>query len=146
MNKKLIIPSIVLGLLVTGGAAWTATKAANGLGSNMASKLSEKLGVDESQVSSAMDQIREENQAERKSEISSNLDKAVADGVITAEQKQAWLDKHSELEAQRTKEREEYQKWLSDNGIDESKLRDYGVGGLGAGIGGPGHGRGMMNN
>lgn len=145
MNKKVLIPAIVLGLIVAGGAAWTASKAANGLGKNMSSELSEKLGIEESQVSTAMDQIKQDRQAERQAEISSNLNRAVSDGVITAEQKQAWLDKQTELEKQREQQRTGFEQWLSDNGIDETKLRDYEVG-MGGGPGGPGHGRGMMDS
>ena len=66
MNKKILIPSLVLVLMVAGGAAWSATQAANGIGSGMSSKLSEKLGIEESQVSSAMDQIREEKQSDNR--------------------------------------------------------------------------------
>lgn len=140
VNKKVLIPTIALGLAVSAGAGWAATRAAN---SNMAQKLSEKLGIEQSTVSTALDSIKSERQAERQQEISESLDKAVSDGVITAEQKQAWLDKQTELEKQREQERVEMQQWLTDNGIDESKLQSYlskGMGGMGGGMG---HGRMM---
>ena len=135
VNKKVLIPTIALGLAISAGAGWAATRAAN---SNMAQKLSEKLGIEQSTVSTALDSIRSERQAERQQEISESLDKAVSDGVITAEQKQAWLDKQSELEKRREQERAEMQQWLTDNGIDESKLQSYlgkGMGGMGGGMG-----------
>jgi len=125
VNKRILIPAIALGLIVAAGASWVATKAANGLGnSKMAQTLSEKLGVDESTVTTALDEMREERQAKRQQEISDSLDKAVSDGVITAEQKQAWLDKQTEM-----------QQWLKDNGIDESKLQSYLGKGMAEGIG-----------
>jgi len=140
MNKKVLIPTIALGLAISAGAGWAATKAAN---SNMAQKLAEKLGVEQSTVSTALDSIQSERQAERQKEISDSLSKAVADGVITAEQKQAWQDKHTELQQKREQERAEYKQWLTDNGIDETKLHDYvGKGnGMSNGMGG-GMGRG----
>lgn len=137
MNKKLLFPAIALGLAVSAGAGWMATRAAN---SDMAQKLSEKLGIEQSTVSSALDSIQQDRQAERQQEISDQLDKAVSDGVITSEQKQAWLDKQSELEQKRQQERADMQQWLQDNGIDETKLKDY----LGKGMGRGGMDGGMM--
>ena len=134
MNKKVLIPAIVLGLAVSAGAGWAATKAANGLGNgNMAQSLSEKLGVDESQVSTALDSIREEHRAERQQQISSNLDQAVADGAITAEQKDALQKKQTEMQQDRQQKRAEMQQWMEDNGIDQTKLRQYLGKGMGSG-------------
>lgn len=147
-NKKIAISIIAFAFVLTGLATFTGSKVlANGYmgGSNndeMTQKLSEKLNISQDQVSSAMDQIREDRQAEHKTEISANLDKAVTDGVITAEQKQALLDKQAELEKQREAERTAMEKWKTDSGIDFSKLEKYDVGmgmGMGKGMGGGRH-------
>lgn len=135
MNRKFLIPTIALGLAISAGAGWAATKAAN---SNMAQKLSEKLGIEQSTVSTALSSIQGERQVERQQEISDNLGKAVADGIITAEQKQAWQDKQAELEKRHEQERAEMKQWFTDNGVDESKLQSYlgkGMGGMGGGMG-----------
>lgn len=132
VNKKALIPAIVLGLAISAGAGWAATKAANGLGNgNMAQTLSEKLGLEESQVSTALDSIREEHQAERQQQISRNLDQAVTDGAITTEQKDALQKKQTEIQQDRQQKRAEMQQWMEDNGIDQTKLRQY----LGKGMG-----------
>jgi len=138
IKSKIIIPAIVLGLLIAGATAWTTAKAAvNSGNSGITEQLSEKLGIEESKVSDAMDQIRQERQAEREKQISVNLDKAVADGVITSEQKQKILDKMTEMQQKREQERKEFQAWQQENGIDISKLHDYGIG-FGGGRGGRG--------
>lgn len=141
-KKKYLIPVIVIAfvLMALGGAIAVGKQAFASNQSNMAGKLAEKLNVPEDQVSTAMDSIRTERHAERAAEISTNLDKAVADGVITAEQKQQILDQKTKQE----QFRKENEQWKTDSGIDFDKLRDYHVGlGNGMGMGGRGHGKGM---
>ena len=98
----------------------------------MAEELAAKLNVDTDQVSAAMEQIRTEHQAERKTQVSTGLDKAVTDGAITAEQKQKILDKiaenqanRGEMQGQKGKNREAMEQWYEDNGIDFEKIHDY---------------------
>ena len=95
-NSKIIVPAMILGALVLGGVSYSA----NALAEDTAARrgpntqaLAEKLGVDQSKVDSAMNEIRAERQKERQTAVSSKLDEAVKDGVITAEQKQKILDK-----------------------------------------------------
>jgi len=103
----------------TGTAATTTDQ------STFADKLSQKLGVDKDKVSSALSDIKKENQDARKQKVSANLDQAVKDGVITADQKQKILDHQSQMQAQRQKEKADNQQWAKDNGIDMSKLKPY---------------------
>lgn len=143
-NKKVLIPVAIFGLMVSGGILYSTARASNnGQNPNISQQLSEKLGVDETQVNAALDQIRQERQAERQQEISANLDKAVADGVITADQKQALEDKQTEMQLDREQKRAEMQQWMRDNGIDHEKIREYM--GAGKGFGGRGHGVRMMD-
>lgn len=150
-NKKVLLGSIIaVALAITGATLWSTgvVKAGNGAGGqNMAANLAEKLKIDESQVSSAMEQIRSENRAQRQVEVSGKLDEAVSDGVITAEQKEKLLTRQTEVQQKREQERQDCQKWQEESGIDMSKLRDYGIGGLGFG-GGKGNGgpRGPMTD
>jgi hypothetical protein len=148
-NKKVILPTIVVGLaLATTGAFVGVTRAANGNGNgddNLSSQLAKKLNLDQAEVQTAVDQVREENQAtkqaERQQQLSENLDQAVKDGVITADQKQLLLDKQTAIQAEMEKQRSELEQWYSDNGIDQEKLNDYDIG-FGSGPGGhgrPGH-------
>lgn len=138
MTKKVIIPAIVLGLLVTGAIVWKTGVAKAYFGGSdenrgkMAEELAAKLNVSTEQVSTAFAQIRTEHQAERKAGISSKLDRAVTDGAITAEQKQKILDKMGENQAERQaargekrQNRQEMEQWFTDNGIDADKIHDY---------------------
>lgn len=138
MDRKTLVPTLILSLAtVAGASAYVAkTSAANTTREqSMVSSLSQKLGVDQTKVSDAFNQIHADNQAARDAQISSNLDKAVTDGVITADQKQKLLDKEKENRAAEEKIRSDMQQWLTDNGIDMSKLQSYGIGGPGGGFG-----------
>lgn len=140
LNKKILIPAIALGIAATGATLWSTgvVKAeGNGNRQSMTSELASKLNIDESKVSDAFSQINQEKQAQKQEEMSKKLDQAVTDGVITADQKQKILDKQTEMQKKREKQQQEMQTWESENGIDMSKLRDYGLGG-GRGHGGPG--------
>jgi hypothetical protein len=57
------------------------------------------------------------------------LDKAVTDGVITAEQKQKIVDEQAKLEQQQ----KDHQSWMDSSGIDWTKLKDYHIGMMGFG-------------
>lgn len=149
MKKNIIIPVLTLALatLVGVGAYTGLAAASNGNGNGPqadVSSLAEKLGVDESKVQEAFDQMHTERQAEREAQYSDNLDKAVADGKITAEQKQLILDKHDSIETEKRQRGQEMRTWAEENGIDMEILHDYGVGGRGFG-GGMGR-HGMTNN
>jgi len=145
-NAKIIVPAVALTLIAGGLFAWRVSDTlavSNGNGANnrenMAEELSSKLNVSEDQVTSALDQIRTDRQKERQEQVSSKLDEAVTDGVITADQKQKILDKQAEERTQMQNHRTEMQKWFADNGIDSDKIHDYI--GYGKGMGGGGHGR-----
>jgi hypothetical protein len=141
-NAKMIFPILALGILLGGAGVYSIKYASAYNGANqvkMSEELAAKLNVSTDKVDAAMGQIHEERQAERKAEISANLDKAVSDGVITAEQKQKILDKQAQNEQEREQKKAEMEKWAADNGIDFSKLKTYGFG-----MGGRGH-KGAQN-
>lgn len=129
MNKKNILPMVVLSLVAIAGTVYaTGVSASFGKGQEMTNQLAEKLGVEESKVESAMDEIRSEREAEVKAEQEERLQQAVDDGKITAEQKQALLDRQSAMEEAREARRAENQQWMEDNGFDEETLHEYGIG------------------
>ena len=148
-NKKILLSVTALTLAVAGAVWYGGTKvlAANGAGHGaMVSTLSEKLGVPEDKVTAAFDSIQSERQAARVVERKTQLDKAVTAGVITQDQEDKLIAKHAELQADREKKRTEMEQWYKDNGIDQSKLSEYtgrGGMGMGKGMGGQGHMRGI---
>lgn len=139
-NKKIIVPAVILGALILGiGAYSTGALAADtspGRSTERSKALADKLGVDQSKVETAMEEIRSERQQQRKAEVSSKLDDAVNDGVITAEQKQKIIDKQAENQKQMGQKRTEMEQWYKDNGIDFDRIHQY------IGFGGNGQGRG----
>jgi len=140
MKKQILIPLVILGFMAIVGATVLTGKALAATGSrndDMVSKLAQELNLDQTKVQAAFDKIHQERQAERQAEMSSNLDKAVKDGVITAEQKQKILDKMASKEPG-PGEKGEMRQWATDNGIDFTKLKDYGFGK------GSGNGRGQF--
>lgn len=134
-NKKIIIPAIALGLVIFGASLYGASALAFGGPSDeerasRAQELANKLGVDKDKVATAINEIRAEKQQARVAEVSSKLDEAVKDGVITSEQKQKILDKQAEIRGQRGQKRAEMKQWYEDNDIDFDKVHDYiGLGG-----------------
>lgn len=144
-NKKILIPAIALGAVILGTSLYaTGALAFQGPSDQQrderAQELADKLGIDKDKVSVAMNEIRSERQQARVAEVSSRLDEAVSDGVITGEQKQKILDKQAELREQPGQKRGEMQQWFDDNGIDYDKVHEY----IGFG-GGMGRGQGSRN-
>ena len=134
MNKKILFPLVGLGTMAVVGMTYLGVAKAADIPSccdTMVQSLSQKLGISQDKVQQAMDEIRVQNQSERKAEMETNLSKAVTDGVITEAQKQTLLTKMAERQSepgQRGKNKGEIRQWAEDNGIDFTKLKDYGFG------------------
>ncbi len=144
MNKNLIFLPAVLGVLLAGSVLGTSVVKADtesGLGARFpfVQDLAERLGVSEDEVNTAVEDMRGQHRVEMQERQEEGLDEAVADGVITAEQRQMLLDHHAEMEAEREQRRAEREEWREQSGIDFEALRDYG-GGCGMGGKGGGHG------
>ncbi|HOX41453.1 MAG TPA: hypothetical protein PK263_04625, partial [bacterium] len=97
--------------------------------------LATKLNVNKDDVQKVFDENREEHMKQRQADREAKLEQAVKDGVITADQKQKLIDRQKEMQAKMEKDRAEQEQWYKDNGIDRTKLRDYGLG-MGPGMGG----------
>ena len=109
--------------------------------SGMITKLAQKLGVSETQVKSAFDELRNEHETEMKANMNTKLTTLVSEGKITEAQKAAIIAKMEELkskmEANRetfknltpeerktkmTAEKTELETWAKSQGIDLSIL------------------------
>ena len=135
-------------IAVVGGSALTITQvqAMGGFGngdSTFIQQLASKLGKSEDEVQTAMDQIRDDHQADMQAQYEQSLSEAVSNGEITEEQKQLVLNKHAEMQSQREAQqgamqfqRDELETWAQENGIDTKYL--FG--------GGPGDGRGPRDD
>lgn len=92
-------------------------------------RLAERFNLNEDDVEAVFDAVREERREEVQAEREDKLSQAVADGVITEEQKEAILAKKQEMrsEYQEKKEqhKQEMQAWFGEQGIDHEALREY---------------------
>ena len=142
MTKKLLVSLIVLGGLVSAGyfGAGAIFADDNNPHDTLITRIAQKFNLNENDVEAVFQSVRDERQTEMKKQQEDRLNEAVSDGVITEEQKNAILTKMQEHQEVRGQNREEMQNWFKDQGIDETKLRDYlGFGGRGRGMG-PGSG------
>lgn len=147
MNKKLLfIPALALIGLLTYNTTVKADDVQGPWHEQMVQELAAKLGVSEDSVDSAMSELHEQHRAEmqleRQNRFEERLQSLVEEGKLTEGQREAWIAKHEEWQADREAEmashREEMQAWFAEQGIDPTVL---GPMGMGKGMGG-GHMRG----
>jgi hypothetical protein len=158
--KKILLAGLTV--LTVAGAGTLATSAmaqeTNGSNpmSNLVQKITDRFNLNRDEVQAVFDEARAEHQAERQATMAERLDQLVADGEITADQKELILAKHEELrtsqgtgreamqdltpeERRETMEsrRQALQTWADENGIDVKYLL-LGQHGPRGGPGGPG--------
>lgn len=137
MSKKIIYS--LLGVLILGLTTLALVKPAMAQDPSLPNfplveKIASKFGLNQDEVSATFKELHQERLQERQAERESQLDKAVADGVITKEQKQLLIQKHQENQQQRQAQRQAHQQemmtWMEQNGIDHNTLKEY-LGGFG---------------
>ena len=141
MRKKILLPILGIAALVGTGIFATSVVKANDASPYppIVQNLVERFGLNEKEVQTFFDEQREERQQLRWQNREEKLNRAVEDGVITAEQMEAFQAKHQEMETNRKQHREEMKTWFEQQGIDVEALREYG--GCGGDFG-PKHGKG----
>ncbi len=145
MTRNLIVLVLALGVLLAGSFFSVQAVRADtdtGMRFPLVESLAERLGLSEDEVTTALEDVREERRVQVQERKEDGLDEAVADGVITGEQKQTLLEQQQEKWEGCAQHHEEMQEWMEDSGIDFESLREYGYGGrFGGGFGG--HGKGF---
>lgn len=157
-NKKIAVAAFAVGALALMAGAYgiSTTYAQDNDGrTTLIQKLASKFGVEESEVESVFDEHRQEMHTEHQAKFSEKLDEAVEAEKITAEQKQAILDKHEEMrsekeglkdlepEERQTKMKElkgEMRDWAEENDIDMRDIAPKDGKGKRGGKGMGGHG------
>jgi polyhydroxyalkanoate synthesis regulator phasin len=142
MGKKLTI--LALGGLMLVGAFWVVRTTVQAVGPNLSvvDRIVERFNLNKDEVTGVFEEMRQERQQQKQAYMEQRLNEAVEDGVITTEQKQAFLQKQVEWQERQRELMEERQKWMEESGIDFEKLAPYKVGFGGKGFGrgfGPGH-------
>lgn len=103
MNSKLknYLTISLVALTVAGISIYGADAAlAQGQGwsyDNFIQKLSERFGIEESEIEAVLEEVRQEHQAENQAWFAARLSEAVTNGEITEEQKQLIIQKHEEI-------------------------------------------------
>ncbi len=143
MNSKLknyLMISLVA-LTVTGLSVYGADAAlAQGQGwshDSFIQKLSERFGIEESEIEAVMDEVREEHQTQSQEWFAARLSEAVTNGEITEDQRQLIIQKHEEIRNRWQKElasaedltleerkqasqdkKQELAQWAEENGVE----------------------------
>lgn len=141
VKNLLLIFSLVLAALTIGGALWSGRTVARAItpSQSIVDKLTERFDLNKDEVAGLFDEMRQEREQKMQAYMESRLNETVKDGVITAEQRQALLNKHQEMWEKQNQLRQEMRQWMEQSGIDFEKLAPYG--GFGHHMGfGPGHG------
>jgi len=127
-NKKLIAVILALGVIASVGyfgPSYILASEDNPVHASLVSRIAQKFNLKESDVEAVFDAVHDERVETMKAVREEKLNQAVKDGVITEAQKNALLLKMKEHMEERAQNREEMQKWFSDNGIDHTKLAKY---------------------
>ena len=157
-SKTLILPMCALALVAAGSFGVAQVSAASETPTSQTSivdKLASTFNLDKSKVQAVFDEQHKTHQADRQAKYEERLDKAVADGKLTADQKTKILAKHNELKTQMetamkdnadatkeerraamTKLHTEAKEWAEANDIDAKWLLMGGPGKGGHGMGG----------
>lgn len=161
MNKKILLTGLTVAILVAGALTTTQVFAqtSNYPISSIVQKITDKFGLNKSDVQAVFDQDRADKKTAMKGKSEAQLDQDVKDGKITEAQKQLIISKRKELETTRQNqmqnmqgkskdeikaameankatmkaERKSLEDWAKQNGIDVKYL----LGGFGM-HGGPG--------
>lgn len=145
MSKKILIPTLVLGIVsLIGVGSLVRAHAQTDTYPPIVQRLAEKFGLNVDEVNQTFAEEREAHQEEMRSQLEERLDTAVAEGKITEAQKAVILEKIGEMQANKgnlenldrethhTKMRklhEEFRTWAEENDIDLSELMPLGSGG-----------------
>jgi hypothetical protein len=128
MKKRITIALAAVVLLgsIGYGATIAVAQAEDNNSHPMIQILAERFGLNENDVEEVFDEIRADHFAQKQTMLEEGLNEAVADGVITEEQKQALLDKKAEMRTHKEEHRQEMQAWFEEEGIDHEALMQYG--------------------
>lgn len=138
-NKKLLIPALFIGILALVATIGTQAISAYNADSHntMVQKIAERFNLKSEEVEEVFEEFREEKHQKKLAYLEGKLDEAIADGTITAEQKQIILAKKAEmfgkmeelkdLSPEERKEamqelKLEMQTWAQENGINLHEL------------------------
>ena len=115
MKGSLLAAGAISAVAVGAGSVASAQGGPDG---TLVDKIATKFNLNKDEVQAVVDENRAEHKAERAAEVSQNLQTAVEQGKITAEQKTLLESKMKENQAAREAEMTALQEWAQSNNID----------------------------
>jgi Spy/CpxP family protein refolding chaperone len=128
LKKQTLAIVLALGVIASVGyfgGSYVMAGDTNPMHDSLITKIAQKFNLKEADVEAVFESVRDERQEEMKANRQEKLSQAVKDGVITEAQKNTLLSKMEEHLNERRENREEMQNWYKEQGIDETKLREY---------------------
>jgi nucleoid DNA-binding protein len=98
-NRTVLLSAATITMIGIGAAGATTIFAQSNTKTSFVAELAQKLGIDQSKVQTAVDQIKTEHTAQVEANFESKLSDLVTQGKLTVVQKQAVLDKMTELKS-----------------------------------------------
>ena len=151
MKKKILLPAIfAIAILAVGVLSTTAVSAQDSVYPPIIERIAEKFNLNKDDVKNVFEEVHNERAADMYANFVERLDDLVAEGKLTAEQKQALLDKHEEIQkeleslsgldrkskTQKVREiQQEFRNWADSQGIDLTQIRPLGDGFRKGGVG-----------
>jgi len=101
LSKRMMLPMAAIAMLGAATVGATAASAAsNGRPGTLAQKIASTFNLDPAKVQSVIDQNHSDMEQNHQAAYEERLSQAVADGKLTAAQKQAILDENTKLKAE----------------------------------------------
>lgn len=98
MRRQLLITAVIFGLVGALALGGTQVFAQSSNQPSFVQQLAQKLGLDQTKVQQAVDEIRQDHRNRMDTRFNEMLDQAVKDGKITTDQKDKILQKRQELQ------------------------------------------------
>lgn len=155
-SMKLAVVTVTTAAVMAWGATSIYARGWDGADNDtLIQRLVQKFGLKTDDVRSVFDKFRDERQAQMQQKLTNKLDALVKEGKLTEAQKRLIISKHTELQAQREKDKDtlkdltpeerrakmqaqrtDLENWAQQNNIDIQYVLGFGRGkGLGMGRG-----------
>lgn len=144
MNKKLLLSLLAVGAIASGVLFKTSEALADDETKpfgDIVQRLSEKFGLEESEVQAVFDAVHDEHMQEMQIKFEERLSSLVSEGKLTEDQKNALIEKHKEMKAnlpepgeepsedmheKMRSQHQEFKAWAEEQGIDLSLIGPMG--------------------
>jgi len=126
MKRKILLSILAAGTVLSAATmSISSVRADDSAYQPIIQRIAERFNLDEAEVEAVFEAVHDERFAQMHDAMDAKLSEAVKDGVITEDQKTAYLAKHDENAGERRANRREMQTWMEENGINATALHSY---------------------